>query len=426
MTIIDYAQIHRYSLSKANLKAKVVLTFTKIRILCREVTCVIFILLKKEGEIVEKKVLVFVGTRPEAIKMAPVYKELKLRKGFNPILVSSGQHKEMLAQALTSFDLAPDIDLKVMTSGQSLSGMSARLFEAIDGLLEKEEPDCILVQGDTTTVQVASLVAFYRRIPVGHVEAGLRSHNIYSPFPEELNRKITGLVATWHFAPTSLSKNNLLSEGIPEDKILVSGNTVIDSLKWMCAKLEKEPPKLPLEIEDAISQNRRIILVTAHRRESFGDGFEHICAAIEKLSAAFPEDRIVYPLHLNPNVRKVVFAHLNNHKGIILIDPLDYETFVYLVNKSYLVLTDSGGIQEEAPSLGKPVLVMRDVTERPEGVEAGVNLLVGTDASRIFSTANKFLVDLKEHARIVAIPSPFGDGTASKQIVNFLEKHIRS
>lgn len=371
-----------------------------------------------------KKILLFVGTRPEAIKMAPVYKELKKSPFFNPVLVSSGQHKEMLSQALSDFDLTPDIDLGVMTFNQSLSGMSAKLFSAVDSLLETETPDAILVQGDTTTVQVASLAAFYRRITIGHVEAGLRSHDINSPFPEELNRRVTGMVATWHFAPTLLSKQNLLQEKVKEDDILVSGNTVIDSLVWMTRRLLKNPPLLPKEIQSVIDSGKKIILVTGHRRESFGQGFENICTALEQLSKKYPDVQIIYPVHLNPRVREVVEKRLQNHKGILLTDPLTYKPFVYLMNKSYLILSDSGGIQEEAPSLGKPVLVMREVTERPEGVDAGVNFLVGTDPEKIVKLASEFIEHSETYNKISAIESPFGSGNSARQIVSFLEQRL--
>lgn len=367
-----------------------------------------------------KNILVFVGTRPEAIKMAPVYKELKKHRYFNPVLVSTGQHKEMLYQALKDFDLSPDIDLGVMTSNQTLSGMSSKLFLAIDELLDTIKPDAVLVQGDTTTVQVASLASFYKQIPVGHVEAGLRSHNIKSPFPEELNRRITGLVATWHFAPTLQAKQNLLSEGVKELDILVSGNTVIDSLLWTKKRLEFNPPKLPIEIQEIIDSGKKIILVTGHRRESFGKGFENICTALDLLAKKYPDVRIIYPVHLNPKVREVVRSRLDHHKGILLCEPLTYQPFVYLMNKSYIILSDSGGIQEEAPSLGKPVLVMRDVTERPEGVEAGLNFLVGTDVNKIVEKTSEFLDHPENHRKISDIRSPFGSGDAAEQIVHFL------
>lgn len=356
--------------------------------------------------------------------MAPVFFELKKRECFQPVLVSTGQHKEMLWQALSDFELVPDINLNVMTANQTLSGVSSKLFASIDKLLEVEKPDAILVQGDTTTVQVASLVAFYRGVAIGHVEAGLRSHDMLAPFPEELNRRVTSLVANWHFAPTKLSKENLLSEKVDSSQILVSGNTVIDALLWMTKKMEKLPPKLPSEIEDSISKDKRIILVTGHRRESFGKGFENICTALELIAKRFPKDQIIYPVHLNPKVREVVIHRLKNHANITLTGPLPYESFVYLMNKSYIILSDSGGIQEEAPSLGKPVLVMRSVTERPEGVEAGVNFLVGTDPTRIFNLASDFLTDNIKYETISSIGSPFGDGKAAQKICDFLENRM--
>lgn len=371
-----------------------------------------------------KKILVFVGTRPEAIKMAPVFFELKRRAEFNPLLVSTGQHKEMLSQALSDFGLTPDINLNVMTTNQTLSGVSAKLFESIDKLLESENPDAILVQGDTTTVQVASLASFYRGIPIGHVEAGLRSHNMHAPFPEELNRRVTALVADWHFAPTNLSKENLLSEKIQDSRILVSGNTVIDALFWMTKKMEVQPPNLPIDIEKSIAEDKRIILVTGHRRESFGQGFENICTALELIAKNFPNDQIIYPVHLNPKVRTIVNGRLKDHENITLADPLPYESFVFLMNKSYIILSDSGGIQEEAPSLGKPVLVMRTVTERPEGVDAGVNFLVGTDPQAIFNLASEFLKDDKKYHAISSIESPFGDGKAAQKICDFLQEQL--
>ena len=368
-----------------------------------------------------RKVVVMVGTRPEAIKMAPVYLELKkYPQDFQPILVSTGQHKEMLQQALMDFGVSPDIDLHIMTQNQTLSGMSAKLFGSVDSLFSDLQPDIVLVQGDTTTVMVASLCAFYHKIPVGHVEAGLRSHNINLPFPEELNRRVTGIVANWHFAPTELSAENLIREGISSENICVSGNTVIDSLLFMQKKVNANPPQLPFELEQIIKENRRIILVTGHRRESVGHGFVNMCEAIKELAARFPEDRIVYPVHLNPQVRETVFSYLKNVPGVILTDPLPYRPFVYLMDKSYLILTDSGGIQEEGPSIGKPVLIMRDVTERPEGVKAGVNFLVGTDKTSIYDCASSFLIDSLKYREVQKIVSPFGDGFAASRIVKFL------
>lgn len=368
-----------------------------------------------------KKVLVMVGTRPEAIKMVSVYKELKKQpQMFNTLLVSTGQHREMLQQALADFEVKPDVDLHIMTQNQTLAGMSAKLFENVDKLFESEKPDVVLVQGDTTTVMVTSLCAFYRNIKIGHVEAGLRSHNIHLPFPEELNRRVTGLVANWHFAPTDLSKANLLDEGIVEGNICVSGNTVIDSLLHMSKLVNANPPAMPLEVSQLLKEGRKIILVTGHRRESIGQGFKKICKALKELEASYPDVRIIYPVHFNPMVRETVMKELTHHKGIVLIDPLPYKEFVYLMNKSYLILTDSGGIQEEGPSIGKPVLIMRDVTERPEGVDAGVNFLVGTDSSRIVNQVSEFLDDITKYQHIQKINNPYGDGSAAKRIVQFL------
>ena len=309
------------------------------------------------------KVLVLAGTRPEAIKMIPVIRALRAQSHiFDVHVCASGQHREMLAQAFADFGEIPDSNLDVMVANQTLSGLSARLFDAVDALLEREKPDVVLVQGDTTTVQVASLAAFYRRIAVGHVEAGLRSHDIYSPFPEELNRRVTGLVASWHFPPTELSRQNLLQEKVNEADIYVTGNTVIDALLLMVEKVRQEKPALPPEVEQILQEKRRIILITGHRRESFGGGFERICAALQEIAVLHPDVRLVYPVHLNPNVRQIVQERLGNIPGIILIEPLSYKPFVRLMDASYLILTDSGGIQEKAPSVVERVLVMRRLT----------------------------------------------------------------
>ena len=371
-----------------------------------------------------KKILVFAGTRPEAIKMLPVYTALKKCPQVKTKLVATGQHKEMLFQAFSDFSVTPDISLDVMSGGQTLASLSARLFSAVDELLEKESPDIVLVQGDTTTVQVTALCAFYRRIKVGHVEAGLRSGNMLSPFPEELNRRIAGLVASWHFAPTQLSANNLLAEGVDEKNILISGNTVIDSLLLMRDIVSATPPELPAEIAHVINGGHRIVLVTGHRRESFGDGFQQMCEAVLELANRFEDVRIVYPVHLNPNVQSVVKNMLGGHPRIILTSPLSYKPFVYLMNKSYFILSDSGGIQEEGPSLGKPVLVMREVTERPEGIEAGVNMLVGTDKRKIGEEASRLLLNEEAHRSMASQKNPYGNGHAGEYIADFLMKRI--
>ncbi|GHU06686.1 UDP-N-acetylglucosamine 2-epimerase [Betaproteobacteria bacterium] len=371
-----------------------------------------------------KKILIFVGTRPEAIKMVPVFRALKNIDGFDIHLVATGQHREMLTQALVDFDVSPDVNLDVMNAGQTLAGLSARLFEMIDRLLDIERPDAILVQGDTTTVQIASLCAFYRHIPVGHVEAGLRSHSMLAPFPEELNRRVTALISAWHFTPTELSRRNLVAEGISDDAILVTGNTVIDALLWMREEIVRKVPPLPSTLENALATGNPIVLVTGHRRENFGDGFKNICRALLEISQAFPDIRIVYPVHLNPNVRGDVMRLLGGIPNILLEDPLSYKPFIRLMNASRIILTDSGGIQEEGPALGKPVLVMREVTERPEGVDAGVNKLVGTDTVRIVSEVSKLLSDSEVYLRMATIQNPYGDGQAGERIARFLKSYV--
>ncbi|MDR2051750.1 MAG: UDP-N-acetylglucosamine 2-epimerase (non-hydrolyzing) [Deltaproteobacteria bacterium] len=371
-----------------------------------------------------KKILLFIGTRPEAVKMVPVLRALRVGYSFEARLAATGQHREMLAQALADFGETPDINLDVMTVGQSLAGLSARLFEAVDGLLALERPAAILAQGDTTTVQVAALCAFYRRIPVGHVEAGLRSRDLSAPFPEELNRRIAGLVSTLHFAPTNRARDNLLAEGVPAENLLVTGNTVIDALLWMREQVRRAPPPLPARIEEALAAGRRIVLVTGHRRENFGEGFRNICAALRELALSFQDARIVYPVHLNPQVRGEVLRSLGGTPGVILEEPLTYKPFVRLMDASHIILTDSGGIQEEGPSLGKPVLVMREVTERPEGVEAGVNKLVGTDPRRIVDETTRLLKDDAAYGRMAQARNPYGDGHAAGRIADFLRRRL--
>jgi UDP-N-acetylglucosamine 2-epimerase len=358
--------------------------------------------------------------------MIPVYEALKKNIPAADIqLVSTGQHKEMLQQVFDDFGVQPQIDLELMTQGQSLSQLSSKLFIQVESLLSREKPNLILVQGDTTTVQVVSSVAFYLGIDIGHVEAGLRSFDIRSPFPEEFNRKVVSLIANWHFAPTELSRKNLLREGIPEESILVSGNTVIDSLKKINKLTDGDSIVLPEEVRDVIREGKKLLLVTGHRRESFGGGFESICTALERLAQDFTDIAIVYPVHMNPKVRDVVQKRLSKHKRIYLIDPLPYKSFVYLMRHSYLILTDSGGIQEEGPSIGKPVLIMRNVTERPEGVEAGVNILVGTDSEKIYSEAKSFLEDKDRYTSVSEIPNPYGDGKASLYITNFIKEKYK-
>lgn len=370
----------------------------------------------------KKKVVVFAGTRPEAIKVISVVQALRAAPDdFDVCLCSVGQHREMLMQAFADFGVTPDASLDVMSQNQSLAGLSARLFTAIDEFLAAQSPDIILVQGDTMTVQVAALTAFYRRIRVGHIEAGLRSHDMAAPFPEELNRRVASLVTDVHFAPTELSKKNLLAEQVPADRIFVTGNTVVDALYLMLERLKHEHVALPERVEAALAQGRRIVLVTGHRRESFGPGFENICTALRKIAEAHPEVRIVYPVHMNPKVREVVNRVLSGQAGIYLEEPLTYKPFQRLMAASHIILTDSGGIQEEGPALGKPVLVMRDVTERPEGVESGVNKLVGTDVDTIVRETARLLDDAAAYQAMSAGKNPFGDGTAGAQIVAILK-----
>jgi UDP-N-acetylglucosamine 2-epimerase len=369
-----------------------------------------------------KKVVVFAGTRPEAIKVISTVRALRAApEEFDTCLCSVGQHREMLMQAFADFGITPDASLHVMVKDQTLAGLSARLSVAIDEFLENHQPDIVVVQGDTMTVQVASLVAFYRRIRVAHIEAGLRSGNMHAPFPEELNRRITSLVTDVHFAPTELSRDNLLAERVPAERIHVTGNTVVDALYLMMERLKNEDVRLPERVEKALAEQRRIILVTGHRRESFGAGFENICTALRELASRYPEDRIIYPVHMNPNVRETVNRILAGHDSIYLEEPLTYKPFLKLMAASRIILTDSGGIQEEGPALGKPVLVMRDVTERPEGVTAGVNKLVGTHVAHIVSSVSELLDSEEAYRRMAAGKNPFGDGTAGEQIATILK-----
>lgn len=368
-----------------------------------------------------KTLLVMVGTRPEAVKMAPVVHALRsLPEAFRVHLCSTGQHQRMLGQILDDFGLVPDSALNVMTADQTPASLSARLFEAVDRLLAEVAPDIVLVQGDTTTVQVAALCAFYRHIPVGHVEAGLRTGNLAAPFPEELNRRVAGLVARWHYAPTAAARQNLLAERVDPQSVLVTGNTVVDALLMALEKTHRTPPPLPPRTEAALRKGRQIVLVTGHRRENFGEGFRNICAALAAIGRARPEARLVYPVHLNPHVREPVLSLLGNVPNIILEEPLPYLSFVRLMEGCSLILTDSGGIQEEGPTLGKPVLIMRAETERPEGVEAGVNRLVGTDSERIAEETLALLHDPAAAARMAARENPYGDGRAAQRIARHL------
>jgi UDP-N-acetylglucosamine 2-epimerase len=366
------------------------------------------------------KVMCIIGTRPEAIKMAPVYFALKENyHKFQPILVSTSQHQEMLRQILKIFDLTPDIDLELMKPGQKLPELTARIITAMSDVLNQYKPDIILVQGDTTTVLGASLAAFYEQVPIGHVEAGLRTYNFSGPWPEEMNRRLVDIISNWCFAPTELSRDNLLSEKIDPEKIFVTGNTVIDALLLAVAKVEKNPPEIP-GIDIASLEGRRIILVTGHRRESFGPQFKEICLGIRDLADYYKDTLIIYPVHLNPQVQQPVKAILGSHANIKLLKPLDYLACVYLMQKCSFIITDSGGIQEEAPSLGKPVLVTRMNTERPEGIQAGNARLVGTEREKIFKEAGHLLEDRDHYRSMAEVKNPYGDGNAAKRIAEIL------
>lgn len=378
-----------------------------------------------------KRVMLVFGTRPEAIKMAPLVKEFqKQAETFETIVCVTGQHREMLDQVLDIFDIRPDYDLNIMKQGQDLYDVTARVLTGMRDVLKKSHPDVVLVHGDTTTSTAAALAAFYQQIPVGHVEAGLRTHNIYSPWPEEMNRQITGRIATYHFAPTPLSRNNLLAEGVKETDITVTGNTVIDALYMVVDKIKKDE-QLDHHLEVALSSagydvnrlsgGKKLVLITGHRRENFGEGFIHMCRAIKALTEKYPDVDFVYPMHLNPNVRKPireVFGEKTEEPGnMFFIEPLEYLSFVYLMEKAAIVLTDSGGIQEEAPGLGKPVLVMRDTTERPEALDAGTVKLVGTDFDKIVNEVSVLLDDARAYDRMSKAVNPYGDGLACSRIV---------
>lgn len=372
------------------------------------------------------KVLSVFGTRPEAIKMAPLSLSLSDNHLFDAKVCVTGQHREMLDQVLELFNIVPDFDLDIMRPGQDLSDVTAGILQGMKGVFGKFRPDIVLVHGDTATTFAATLAAYYHQIPVAHVEAGLRTGNLYSPWPEEANRKLTGALATIHFAPTETSRQNLLREGINPAAIHVTGNTVIDALLDVVAKLDAAEvlQKQFSEQFSFLAEGKRVILVTGHRRESFGDGFERICQALAETAKAFSDVEVVYPVHLNPNVREPVNRLLAGIDNIHLIEPLDYLPFVYLMNRAYLILTDSGGIQEEAPSLGKPVLVMRDTTERPEAVEAGTVKLVGTEVEAISSNLNTLLTDTRAYQRMSFAHNPYGDGKACACIIDVLTKSL--
>lgn len=365
-----------------------------------------------------KKLLFIFGTRPEAIKMAPLIKEFQKDNLFDVKVCVTAQHRQMLDQVLELFDIKPDFDLDLMKPNQDLYDITSNVLLGLRNIYKDYKPDLVFVHGDTTTTLGASLASFYQKIPVAHIEAGLRTHNIYSPFPEEINRQLTSRLATYHFAPTESSKQNLLKEGIAKESIFVTGNTVIDALLEVAKSVQSKD----IKIAGYEVTNRKIILVTGHRRENFGEGFLNICKALKEIALEHQDIDIVYPVHLNPNVQKPVFEFLSDISNIYLIKPLDYEPFVYLMSKSYIILTDSGGVQEEAPSLGKPVLVMRDTTERPEAVEAGTVKLVGTDRDLIVSSINELLNNKKMYKKMSEAHNPYGDGKACKKIINFIKE----
>lgn len=375
----------------------------------------------------KKKIMLVFGTRPEAIKMAPLYHALKAQADeFETVLCVTAQHRQMLDQVLNVFDMKPDIDLNLMTPGQDLFDVTAAVLKGMRDVLKAHQPDALLVHGDTTTTLAAAMAGFYSGVPVGHVEAGLRTHDLQAPFPEEFNRQVASKLTKWHFAPTEFSQSNLLAEGVPQSSITVTGNTVIDALFWVLGRIEEDQTRrqgLVAFLTEQLGfdwQGQRFVLMTGHRRENFGDGFLQICHALKELAARYPAVRFVYPVHLNPNVQQPVNAILADVPNVHLIAPLDYEPFVYLLKHSHIVLTDSGGIQEEAPSLGKPVLVMRDVTERPEAVKAGTVRLVGADRGRIVTSVAELLDNDACYTAMARAHNPYGEGRACARIVSIL------
>jgi UDP-N-acetylglucosamine 2-epimerase (non-hydrolysing) len=376
---------------------------------------------------VKKKIMLVFGTRPEAIKMAPLYHALKAcPEQFETQVCVTAQHRQMLDQVLRVFEITSDIDLNLMKAGQDLYDVTASVLLGMRDVLRQHKPDALLVHGDTTTSLAAAMAGFYAGVPVGHVESGLRTHDVYAPFPEEFNRQVTSKIARWHFAPTEISQQNLLNERVDVDQITVTGNTVIDALLWVLARIDSDAGRqtvLTNFLNDRLPfawQIERFLLITGHRRENFGDGFLQICEALKDLAARYPNVHLVYPVHLNPNVQLPVKSLLADLSNIHLIEPLDYEPFVYLLRHSHIVLTDSGGIQEEAPSLGKPVLVMRDVTERPEAVDAGTVILVGANRDRIVANVSELLDNDATYKRMSRAHNPYGDGNACGRIINVL------
>jgi len=378
---------------------------------------------------IKKKIMLVFGTRPEAIKMAPLVHRLRAESNqFDVLVCVTGQHREMLDQVLEIFEITPDIDLNVMKQSQDLFDVTSSILMGMRDFFTKHKPDVVLVHGDTTTTFATSVAAFYSGIPVGHVEAGLRTYDLHAPFPEEFNRQVASKVTRWHFAPTNSSRDNLLAERVKPDSITVTGNTVVDALFWVLTRIESDSERriaLEAMLHEALSfqwKDEKFVLVTGHRRENFGDGFLQICSGIQQLARLYPMVHFVYPVHLNPNVRIPVNEILADLDNVHLIDPLEYEPFVYLLKHAYLVLTDSGGIQEEAPSLGKPVLVMRDVTERPEAVEAGTVELVGANKTRIVSSVSRLLDDDVHYQCMSRAHNPYGDGNACTLILDVLKK----
>jgi UDP-N-acetylglucosamine 2-epimerase (non-hydrolysing) len=370
------------------------------------------------------RISLILGTRPEAIKLAPVIRALREDPAFEPRVCITGQHREMLHQTLEVFEIQPDVDLDLMQQNQTLADLTSRAVSALDHYFERERPEVVLVQGDTTTVFAASLAAFYHRIRVGHVEAGLRTGDKYSPFPEEINRVLTTRLADYHFAPTEQACGNLRAEGVPPERIYLTGNTVIDALDFALRKVRQKPPEVP-GLPQTLLDGRpdpSLVLITCHRRENFGAGFESICQAIAALAERFPETAFVYPVHLNPNVREPVFRRLTGRRNVFLLQPLSYLPFVALMDRATLILTDSGGVQEEAPSLGKPVLVMRDTTERPEAIAAGAARLIGTSADQIMAEVATLLTDPLARAAMAHPVNPYGDGRAAARIIQVLSE----
>jgi UDP-N-acetylglucosamine 2-epimerase (non-hydrolysing) len=391
---------------------------------------------------VKKTIAMVVGTRPEVIKMAPVWFALHRSPVLEPLLISTGQHREMLDQAFRVFGFQPDVDLGLMQPGQRLPDLTARVIASMTDVLRERRPAAVLVQGDTTTVLGSSLAAFYERVPIGHVEAGLRTYDFDAPWPEEMNRRLVDPISRWCFAPTEWSAANLRSERTPSERIYITGNTVVDALLWVREKLDRSDTitsdlvsrcRIPLNFaEEYLGDggrgvtDKRWVLITGHRRESFGDGFENICSAIKVLAERYPDLGLLYPVHLNPKVQEPVRRILGNNPRVALIPPVGYEDFIWLMDRSYFVLSDSGGIQEEAPSLGKPVLVMRTTSERPEGIDAGTCRLVGTDPLRIVAEAARLLDDAADYARRSALKNPYGDGLAARRITEIIEEEINN